>query len=112
MKYKHILLIVGAIIAISFMEYLNFWGIVIFILMIGGYMLYSKRDIYVNGMRQAETMIWGKPLDRDLWDKKEMKNTKVVIGFGKSKYIDPELIIKLGLLAIIGIIIFLVVMYR
>ena len=37
-------------------------------------------------MRQVEVTIFGKPLDKDMWDKGEMKNTKIeIVWHSKSK---------------------------
>jgi len=47
--------------------------------------LYLFRDNYKQTMQYIETMIWGKPLERKLWDKKELNNTKVKLVCGKKK---------------------------
>jgi len=58
-------------------------GFVGFLIIITTYKVIKKREYYVTGLRTIESMIWKKPLDKELWDKGEMKNTKVKIRWKK-----------------------------
>jgi len=45
-------------------------GIIVLILLLSGYRLYRARSLYMEGLRDIETRIWGKPLDKKEWRKK------------------------------------------
>jgi len=81
-----ILFFIGTFIAIWFLEGWGLTGIIIFILILGLYKLYKKRDAFEAGISNVETMIWGKPLKKEYWKKGEMKNTKIKLSWGKSKW--------------------------
>lgn len=77
-----ILSIVVLIVLASYLEgSFRVWGIISFILIIGGIGLYRlfKGGFFITGLRNIEMAIWGKPLDKELWEKGEMKNTKVEV---------------------------------
>ena len=40
--------------------------------------LWSARQAILMAIRQIESMIWGKPLDKELWNKEEFKNAKPI----------------------------------
>ena len=82
---KFMSFIVVALILIYFLEGWGWIGVLIFILTIAGLRAWKLRANLKLGMKQVEMMIWGKPLDKELWDKKEMRNTKVKIVWGKDK---------------------------
>lgn len=108
LNYNTILFIIGAFFAIYLLETLGLVGIILFIIIISVYKLYKKREAFGAGMSNIETMIWGKPLKKDYWKKGEMKNTKVKLGFGKSKWMTKEhwlLLIKFSGFAVLLIII-------
>ena len=44
--------------------------------------LYHKKPVII---RNIESMIWGKPLDKDMWDKGEFKKKKIKFKFKKKK---------------------------
>lgn len=67
------------------MEMWGVVGIIIFMLVWIGYRFYTRRDSFMVMLRGTETAIFQKPLDKDMWDKGEMKNTKVKIIWGKKK---------------------------
>jgi hypothetical protein len=58
---------------------------IILILSFGLYRLWSNRVSFITSLRYIESMIWGKPLDKDMWNKGEFKNTKVKIVWRKKK---------------------------
>jgi len=69
--YISILLIVSAI------KWLGAYGIIGFVLIViffGAYKIYKQRKFFMEGMREIETMIFGKSLDKKNWDKGELKN--------------------------------------
>ena len=39
----------------------------------------------MTSIRYVESMIWGKPLDKDMWSDKEFSNTKVKFVWRKKK---------------------------
>lgn len=84
--HKVVIFIALAIISINFLEIWGITGIIIFLLILATYKLYKKRDAFEAGLSNIETMIWGKPLNKDYWDKGELKNTKIKLSFGKSKW--------------------------
>ena len=68
------------------LETLGMWGVggyFVAILIIAGIKLYRKRNMFLVACRQIEMMIFKKPFDKDLWDKGEMKNTKLKFTWGK-----------------------------
>lgn len=60
-------------------------GVVIFILALVARRLWTFRENFKMVMQQIEMSIWGKPLDKDVWDNGELKNTKVKLVWGKGK---------------------------
>jgi hypothetical protein len=63
-------------------------GILIWLLGTAAFMswrIYRQRTLVMNLMRQVETTIWGKPLDKDLWDDGELKKTKIKLKWGKKE---------------------------
>lgn len=55
----------------------NWWILIGCLLVFVAYMIFKSWSNLMMGMRNIETAVWGKPLDRDMWDKGEMNNTKV-----------------------------------
>lgn len=49
----------------------GFIGLVIFCICISGYMIYRQWDLYMQGVRDVETRIFGKPLDKKYWGKQK-----------------------------------------
>jgi len=89
-KLKNSLKIVGTIIffliLIYFLEGWGLLGLLVFILGIVLMRVWKQKDFLKNIMQQVEIIIWKKPLDKDMWDKGEMKNTKLKIVWGKNKF--------------------------
>ena len=89
-KTKSILKVIGTLIffliLIYFLEGWGWIGLVVFILGIVSMRVWKERGFLKSIMRQAEMIIWKKPLDKDMWDKGEMKNTKLKIVWGKGNY--------------------------
>ena len=84
-KWKKILKIIGTlamfIIVIYFLEWWGAIGLLIFILFFAGFRGWKFRDSFMVGLRGAETSVFGKPLDKQMWGKNEMKNTKVKVTY-------------------------------
>jgi len=80
-KIKTILGIVFFFILIMLFEGYGIIGFLIFMLGVAGYKMYVMRDMLKSGMENIETSIFGKPLDKECWEKDELKNTKIEITF-------------------------------
>jgi len=76
---KTIGIILFFLILIYFLEGWGWIGLIVFILGIVAMRVWKQKDFLKNIMRQAEMIIWKKPLDRDMWEKGEIKNTKLKI---------------------------------
>lgn len=61
----------------------GFIGFIIIVLAFGLYRLYNYRENFIQTLESIETIIWKKPLNKDLWEKKELKNTKVKVKWKK-----------------------------
>jgi len=89
-KIKSILKFIGTIIffiiLIYFLEGWGLLGILIFILGIVAMRAWKQKDFLKSIMQQVEMIIWKKPLDKDMWDKGEMKNTKLKVVWGTNKF--------------------------
>ena len=55
------------------------WGLIIGLLLFSGWRCWRMREHIVAYMRYIETMIWGKPLEKEYWKKGELKKKKVKI---------------------------------
>lgn len=76
------------IIIVLVFENLGTWGLLGlfgFFLVFALWRLWKYRDFFMSTLRSIEVIIWKKPLDRELWAKGELKNTKVKINWGKKK---------------------------
>ena len=58
---------------------MGFWGFIALVLLFTIIRGIKMRDSIMQVMKYTETAIWKKPLDKDLWDKNELKNTKVKV---------------------------------
>ena len=89
-RIKKVLGIIGTIIFFLLLIYfLEGWGIIgllVFILGIVAMRCLKQKDFLKYIMYQIEMTIWGKPLEKDIWAKGEMKNTKLKIVWGKNKF--------------------------
>ena len=71
---KNCLFITIFILVLVFLTRFGVWGYAISILMITAWMLTKRWKRYMKGLRRLESMIYGKPLDKELWKKGEFKN--------------------------------------
>jgi phosphatidylglycerophosphate synthase len=89
-KVKNTLKFIGIllffIVLIYFLEGWGWLGLIIFILGIVLMRCIRQRNFLKFMMRQIEMIVWGKPLDKDMWNKNEMKNTKLKIVWGTNKF--------------------------
>lgn len=56
------------------------WSLAIFFfiyVLFVGWRLYTGKDVLMGQIKIIETIIWGKPLDKDMWEKGELKKRKV-----------------------------------
>ena len=82
---KFVLYIGVVLLMVYFLEWWGVLGILIFILVIAGHRAWKMRDSLKSTLEYMETMIWGKPLSKNLWDKGEMKEHKVKLVWGKKR---------------------------
>jgi len=54
-----------------------------FTLLFGLYKLWVHRSLFMSNLRILESKIWGKPLDREAWNKDEIKRLKVKVVWKK-----------------------------
>ena len=108
---KYIIFIIALIISVNFLEIYGFIGFIIFILIFVGYRIYTRKSQLDVSMGNIESMIFGKPLKKELWDKGELKNTQIKIGVGKSKTWDVKLIINLFWVAMFGVVVVAVIFF-
>lgn len=73
------------IVLVYFLEWYGVIGFFIFFLGMGIFRLIKNREAFMTNIKVLESMIWGKPLDKDQWEKGEMKNHKVKIIWRKNK---------------------------
>lgn len=81
-----VLFILGAVIAINFLEVYGWVGVILFLLILVGYRLFKSKESLGVAMGNIETMIFGKPLKKELWDKGELNNTKIELSLSKGKF--------------------------
>ena len=46
-------------------------GVLVLIILMSLFRVYRKKELYLEGMRDIETKIFGKPLDKELWKEEE-----------------------------------------
>ena len=67
----------------------GFLGWLAFILILAAWRLIRRWEVFKTGisttMKYTEGTIFGKPLDKELWDKGELRNTKVKVVWKKKK---------------------------
>lgn len=87
---KFIIFIAVALLLVYFLEGWGMLGLLIFIIVISLRRMWKLREVFKTSIKQIETMVFGKPLDKDAWKKGEMKNTKVEITWGKESKLKWE----------------------
>lgn len=61
------------------------WLFIVVILGMVAIRIYQNREYFMFNTRLIETKIWGKPLDKENWEKGELKNIKIKIDWRKKK---------------------------
>lgn len=51
-------------------------GFIFIIILLVAYRLIKQKEQYMEGLKEIETMIFGKPLDKDKWESGELKKFK------------------------------------
>jgi len=64
---------------------LGMLGIILFIILIRGRRIFP---FYMNTLRRMESEVFGKPLDKELWKKGELKQYKIKFGWKSKKEKD------------------------
>ena len=94
-RWKGVLiLVVNAAILVLFFEFFGTKGIlfwVIGIVILSVWRIFKGRAQFLTTMRYVETMIWSKPLDRDMWDKGEFRERKKQIRLEKQQDIGRKI---------------------
>jgi len=85
---KFIGIILLFIVLIYFLEGWGVLGVLIFILGIVAIRCWKQKGFLKLMMRQIEMTIFGKPLDKDMWDKGEMKNTRIKVVWNSKSKVD------------------------
>jgi len=52
-------------------------GFVLMIVLFSAWKIYTGRGIFMEGVRDIETRLWGRPLDKKQWTKEEWKGRKM-----------------------------------
>ena len=82
---KHIIyMVVNAALIITLLEVFGakgFYGWLIITLVLAGWRLIKMWSFFMSVLRYIETMLWGKPLDKDLWDPGEFKTKRRRVKF-------------------------------
>jgi hypothetical protein len=86
---KKTIYLLFVIIIITLIYNIGGWvSVLLIVLVIIGYTSYrvwNNRVSFMTSIRYVESMIWGKPLDKDMWSDKEFSNTKVKFVWRKKK---------------------------
>lgn len=61
------------------------YGVLGLVIAMALYRFIEHRKVFTNIFKVLEGTIWGKPLDKENWEKGELKNTKVKIVWGNKK---------------------------
>lgn len=56
--------------------YQGIWVFIGFVFVYAGWRIWKQRESFLSALRTFETMIWGKPLDKEYWNPGEWKSRK------------------------------------
>lgn len=84
-RFKWVLFFIGAILAVTIFEGYGALGLIVYLLAMTGYQIFKGKDFIILAMKNAEIKLFGKPLDKELWEKGELKHLKVKIKWKKKK---------------------------
>lgn len=85
--FSIIKLLIFILIIVFMFEYFGYKGLIGMIIIfsaLGLYRLYVMRNFFMTQLRIIESIIFGKPLDKDMWEENELKNTRIKINWGKN----------------------------
>lgn len=85
--------VISIVILILLVEHFGKWGVfgfVGFCIAYALWIIFSRFKNFMMVMRQVETKIWGKPLDKKFWGKGELKRTKLKIVWLKKGESDVQ----------------------
>jgi len=55
----------------------GFYGTLVIVLLLSGYRITKNRAMYMDALRDIETSLWGKPLDRRQWEGQQLPKIKL-----------------------------------
>lgn len=86
-KYKSFIKVMLFVIGFTAVMYVyDYWGVIgaiIFLFVWLVYRLWTRRKLLMVFLRDTETRIFGRPLEKEYWGKGEMKNTKFKLVWGR-----------------------------
>lgn len=87
-KLTTTLMIAALLLCIGLFEVYGAIGFLLLLAIIFMLRAWGLKNIISSNIKNAEATIFGKPLDKDIWDKGEMKNTKIVMTKSKANWRD------------------------
>lgn len=87
---KIILFILIVVFLFEYFGYKGLWGFIIIFIIFGLWKLWVMRDFFMAQLRNIETIMFSKPLDKDMWNKGEFKKLKVKVNWKKKKVLEDE----------------------
>jgi len=85
-RYGGIFLLIGSLmLAAKLFGGWGIFGIIIFFAVFALIQLWRGRETYKLGMQNIETQIFGRPLEKDYWEKGELKKKKIKFVLKKPK---------------------------
>ena len=89
MKWKQLLVLIVLIVLLGWFASVSPLGAIISVLVLvfgfPVYRLIKDRDQFLHLIRTMEVSIFNKPLDKNMWEKDELKHTKVKFTWKKKK---------------------------
>lgn len=85
MRYEWIFWVFLLVILISLFEAYGILFFIAFVLIFALKRVWDSREDLKMAIWNAETTIWGKPLEKEFWKKGEFKNKKVKLVWKKKK---------------------------
>lgn len=82
---KNVVYVVVLLVLVAFLGTKGAVGFVLFVLVLTLWRVWKSRAQLVMILQYIETMLWGKPLERDMWEPGELKGLKRRIKFRRRK---------------------------
>ena len=70
---KTIVMVMIVIIIFDKLSYFGLFGLFGILALVIGRRIWKNREMLMEGIRNIETLLWGKPLDKGTWKKGELK---------------------------------------